>query len=564
GKLIQKLLLNQKCIGYLVHAYYSISPTRCYKDDPCWSIDLKSKATEDIISIGSFLEVLVLNHYVLVRKILENVDCHELIWEDFAYQIDYRKEKRSRRKKTTDESQETVDVFKESEPEPEPIKKKISSKGRVKKKFTLSADDNIISDDLDAALKLAKLNEGTGSKAGVLDEDKDITNEKVILKCGDEQDGEFSDDDNDDVEKDDKDGDADREGDDHVSDTQDADDEGVKTESDEDDIYKYEIRVRKDEDVEMKDAEVDDSNKGEKEITDAAKVDVKKTSEAKDYVKKTELPPSSSTLSVCSGFSDQFLKLSFDSSLVSTVKDYADINVSSLLDIPIKQETPQTSLYLYKSDTYHLKHATNTNTIPTPPITTDAPTIITDVHDSDALSTVELRVAKLKKDVSELKTVDHSSEALASTDKANLEEYDLKSALYQSMHANKSFNKNPTNHRLYHALMKALIKDENIMDKGVTDAFTDHKRKRDDDDEDNDNEDPPAGPNQGKTLTKKSKIGKSASAKEPVEEPIAEVVMDDVAHEVNQPQDTSEPKTRKTLNPYWFKKPPRPPTLDPE
>ncbi|GKG19981.1 hypothetical protein Tco_0379782, partial [Tanacetum coccineum] len=28
-----------------------------------------SKATEDIISIGSFVEVLVLNHYVLVRKI---------------------------------------------------------------------------------------------------------------------------------------------------------------------------------------------------------------------------------------------------------------------------------------------------------------------------------------------------------------------------------------------------------------------------------------------------------------------------------------------------------------
>ncbi|GKC57027.1 hypothetical protein Tco_1084625, partial [Tanacetum coccineum] len=56
-------------MGYLVHAYYSISPTRYYKDDSCWSVDLKSKATEDIISIGSFLEVLVLNHYVLVRKI---------------------------------------------------------------------------------------------------------------------------------------------------------------------------------------------------------------------------------------------------------------------------------------------------------------------------------------------------------------------------------------------------------------------------------------------------------------------------------------------------------------
>ncbi|GKB96225.1 hypothetical protein Tco_0982362 [Tanacetum coccineum] len=40
GKLIQKLLLNQKCMGYLVRAYYSISPTKYYKDDSCWSADL--------------------------------------------------------------------------------------------------------------------------------------------------------------------------------------------------------------------------------------------------------------------------------------------------------------------------------------------------------------------------------------------------------------------------------------------------------------------------------------------------------------------------------------------
>ncbi|GJU09193.1 hypothetical protein Tco_1125623 [Tanacetum coccineum] len=51
-------------MGYLVRAYYSISPSRYYKDDSCWSADLKSKATEDIISIGSFVEALVLNHYM--------------------------------------------------------------------------------------------------------------------------------------------------------------------------------------------------------------------------------------------------------------------------------------------------------------------------------------------------------------------------------------------------------------------------------------------------------------------------------------------------------------------
>ncbi|GKA79186.1 hypothetical protein Tco_0785782, partial [Tanacetum coccineum] len=51
GKLIQKLLLNQKCMGYLVRAYYSISLTKYYKDDSCWSADLKSNTTEDVISI---------------------------------------------------------------------------------------------------------------------------------------------------------------------------------------------------------------------------------------------------------------------------------------------------------------------------------------------------------------------------------------------------------------------------------------------------------------------------------------------------------------------------------
>nr|GEV75513.1 hypothetical protein [Tanacetum cinerariifolium] len=49
---------------------------------------------------------------------------------------------------------EEVEVSKESEPKP--AKKKTSSKRRVKKKVTLSADDNIISDDPVAALEIAK------------------------------------------------------------------------------------------------------------------------------------------------------------------------------------------------------------------------------------------------------------------------------------------------------------------------------------------------------------------------------------------------------------------------
>ncbi|GJY05548.1 hypothetical protein Tco_0371488 [Tanacetum coccineum] len=429
----------------------------------------------------------------------ENIDYPALIWEDIAYHIDHRKEKRSRRenmpyprftkiiinhflkqhKSLTNLNHKHYHTIKddgivsrlkfvriESEPETEPAKKKNASRRVVKKKVTLSTDDNIISDDHDAALELAKSisqteaeeaeaarkvyatharimtesvpeyakkksggrssksvviqdtpsaikskpatsntklkgasslipklkresqeqeaanimqalkeskkssrrqpgtggsNEGTGSKPRVPDEstvisatssegngaklrvpdeDKDITKEKVILEWGGEQDSEFSDDDNDDVEKDDKDDDADDEGNDHVSDTQDADDEVVKTKYDKDEIYKYKIRVRNEEDVEMKDAEVEKSDKGKEKVTDAAKEEAKKTSEAKDDTKKYELPQSSSSLSVSS-----------------------DADVSSLLDIPIQHENPQTQ-------------------------------------------------SPSKKDVSELKTIDHSSEAL--------------------------------------------------------------------------------------------------------------------------------------------------------
>ncbi|GKB12669.1 hypothetical protein Tco_0846592 [Tanacetum coccineum] len=443
-----------------------------------------------------------------------------------------------------------TDAIKQSEPEPEPAKKKTSSGeakaarkfhathamianefvlGSVKKKSSGRSSKNIIQ-----ALKESKKtirrqpgtrgsNEGTSSKPGVPDEStvvSDTSSEGTGAKPG------VPDKDKDITEgKDDKDGDVDDEGDDHVRDTQDADDE---TKSDEDETYKYKIHVRNEEDVEMKDNEVVESDKGEEKVTDIAKEEAEKTLEAIDDTKKTELPSSSSSLFVSSCFGDQFLKLSSDSSLVSIIKDSADTDVIST-DVPSPQVTPIFSS-IQQTPT----------PIPTQPITTDALTIITAVHESDAISAVKLRVAKLEKDMSKLKTIDHSSEALVvlqsqvptiidsyldtkvgdvfhkelqkytadlnhkyslqhlleltkkltpTAEQESEKKYDLKSALYQFMHANKSFNRNPANHRLYHALMEALIKDENAMDKGVADIVKDHKRKHDDD------EDPPAGPN---------------------------------------------------------------------
>ncbi|GKE86929.1 hypothetical protein Tco_1560671, partial [Tanacetum coccineum] len=83
---------------------------------------------------------------------LQNVD------DILTFPVDHGYHKYTNIKKTADDSLETVDVSEESEPEPEPepIKRKISSRRVVKKKVTFFAADNIIFDDLDAALELGK------------------------------------------------------------------------------------------------------------------------------------------------------------------------------------------------------------------------------------------------------------------------------------------------------------------------------------------------------------------------------------------------------------------------
>ncbi|GJW43243.1 hypothetical protein Tco_0072042 [Tanacetum coccineum] len=158
----------------------------------------------------------------------------------------------------------------ESEPKPKPVKKRTSSKKRVKKIATISAEDNIIPDpnvalELGKSISLTKdeeakavrkvhathalkesrkssrrqpgtrdLNEGTGSKPGVIDESivtSATSSEGTGVKPGvPDEDKNITEEKNDDQDKDD---DADDEGYAH---TQDADDKDDETESDEDDI----------------------------------------------------------------------------------------------------------------------------------------------------------------------------------------------------------------------------------------------------------------------------------------------------------------------------------------
>ncbi|GJT68708.1 hypothetical protein Tco_1020188 [Tanacetum coccineum] len=79
---------------------------------------------------------------------MQNVEYPELIWEDFAFQIDYRQLKKDRHTYEAD-----VDVSEESDSEP--ARKRTRSRRVIKKKVTITADDNIILEP-DVALELGK------------------------------------------------------------------------------------------------------------------------------------------------------------------------------------------------------------------------------------------------------------------------------------------------------------------------------------------------------------------------------------------------------------------------
>ncbi|GJX47023.1 hypothetical protein Tco_0272213 [Tanacetum coccineum] len=249
----------------------------------------------------------------------------------------------------------------------------------------------------------ATSSEGTGIKPRDPDEEKEITKVNVILEYRSEQESEHSKEDKlDDKEKDEKEGDADDE------------DEDDETKSDEEDIYKYKIRVHKDEDEEMINAEVDDSDKGDEEIIDA--VDAEKTLEVKDNPKKTELPPTSSSLSI-----NSLLEVKIHSEVPHTQSPFVlSVHVSVISEPTVLtpvQESPsiatKTTLTPPSVSTTPSVLQQTKTLIPTPTITTDAPIITTVVSESDALSAVQLRVAKLEKDVSDLKKINLSAEAIA-------------------------------------------------------------------------------------------------------------------------------------------------------
>ncbi|GKC98220.1 hypothetical protein Tco_1168495, partial [Tanacetum coccineum] len=236
-----------------------------------------------------------------------------------------------------------------------------------------------------------------------------------------------------------------------------------------------------------------------------------------------------------------------------------DTKVVSMLDINVQHEAPPT---------------TSTTVVP----------------DSKTLTALHQRVDDLEKDVKELKTIDHSATLLSnikaevpkaikeylgtteiverlrqqyvpeksmedislikmeharkqqvpkatitSSDTAVLEDFDQKTALFQTMTNSKSFNRSPKQRDLYHALMESILKDEDAMDEEFS---------------------------KGTSKSQPKSTGKSAQAEETVFE------AGDTQEPQNQGQDkgntNDQPNVKAALKHDWFKKHERPPTPDPD
>ncbi|GKA67535.1 hypothetical protein Tco_0767452, partial [Tanacetum coccineum] len=417
---------------------------------------------------------------------------------------------------------------------------------------------------------LTTSSEGTGTKPRVLDEVKGTFEAKVdaILDRGSKEESEYSEEETIDEE----------------IEWLTNDEEEEKKDDDEDDKS---IDIEKNDDE-----ETDDEFHGDEYVHDDG-----------DLERAGKLPLTISSLSVSSSFGNRFLNHSSDTSLIGTIKEFADTEINSLLDIQIQQKVPHiqslsilTELVLVilgstvLSPIHEIPPVTPTTTSPPPPsvstishvlqqtttpiltplITTVALTATTV---SNLLRAIAKRVSVLEKDVQDLKQVDHSAEILASfrsqvppvikneqaekqqmpkysvksSDKAILDEYDQKSALFQTMTESKSFKKHPAHKALYHALMESLLANEEGMDQGVK------TKRRTQESESSKKSSASKDTYKGNSPPKTSKSDKPVHAEESVVKPTKEVNLDDaienMVNDADQPQDDSEPQIdRSTLD----------------
>ncbi|GJZ19640.1 hypothetical protein Tco_0556230, partial [Tanacetum coccineum] len=230
--------------------------------------------------------------------------------------------------------------------------------------------------------------------------------------------------------------------------------------------------------------------------------------------------------------------------------------------------------------------------IPTP-TTTEATISTITAPNSTTLTAIHQRLSDLENEAKTLKNVDHSSTLLATikskvltavteflktsiddalykksvedihkikieqagkqqetkysitlSDTAELQEFDQKRTLFETMTKTKSFNKNTKYKALYHALMESILEDEDAMDQGVADKKAKSTRT-----------------SKGTTKSQSKSTGKSAQ----VEETVFETADTQVSQNLGEDMGNTDVPSVVNVDPKdWFKKLERPPTPDPE
>ncbi|GKB22887.1 hypothetical protein Tco_0862288 [Tanacetum coccineum] len=269
------------------------------------------------------------------------------------------------------------------------------------------------------------LNIGTFDAATIWvpDEEKVTSEAKsdVILDWGSKQESEYSkegDDDeniewvNTDEEEEKNDDDDDKSINLEKIDNEETDDELMHSEENvhdineetDDELVHADEQLNGDEDKEMTNAEDSDTGNSDEEITNTAKVDAEKTEVVKDKIKKAELPPTSSILSVSSGFEIPQIQ----SPSILPVPISVISNPSVLTPIPKTPSVVLATTLLPPPTVSSISHVQlqTTTPIPSPLITTKAPPVTTI---PDLLPAILQRVYVLEKDVQELKEVDNTT-----------------------------------------------------------------------------------------------------------------------------------------------------------
>ncbi|GJS86285.1 hypothetical protein Tco_0752826 [Tanacetum coccineum] len=546
----------------------------------------------------------------------ENVDYPELIWEDFAFQIDQRqlkKGKGSQVKKTADTPEVTVDVFEESGFEP--ARKQICSKREIKKKVTVFADDKIIPES-DVVLELGKSislteatkeeaarqfhatharivtesvpeparrrpsgtggssegtgripgvsdestitpktsSEGTGAKTGVPDKEKVTSKVKAdaILDWGSKEEIEYTKEDDDDKNIESVETDEEEE-------NNDDDDDNIDLEKIDDEETDDEF-VHSEEHVQDDGEETDDESvHGDEQVNDDEDEEMTNAEDAETG----------------NGDEDITDAAKADAEKAEEVKD--DVK---------KAELPPTSSSLSVSLGFgkqFLNLSSDTSLIGTVKDTTDDEiNSLLDVqiqqeiphiqsYLGDALYKVlqkhtEELIPKYPQQVDYKEMIEESMQAnIINEVKNQLPKflpkavYDFATPLIQSttilfdkMDKSRSYLTHDKNQVLFDALFDSLSLDDAIA-RGEADVEK-VLRKRDRDDED-----PSAGPKHGKSPAKTSKSGKSVTAEEIVKELFFEMASDDieqtiydVANDADQPPNDSTQTKYKDLKKYWF------------